>query len=456
MQRIDDRAYWLVFEAIEAGVVILDPDGRVLAANGAAADLLGRPREELPALAWPDLTDPRDPRATDLVAKLWRTGRAAAEISLRRGDGGPLEIRARGAVDPGSGTTAVVFLDPLLALGFEARLERSRAILENAADAIVGQSPQGIIVDWNPAAERLYGHSAEEALGRPVGLIVPADRREELASAVEKVERSELVPPFETIRLHRDGRRIDVEVSLSAIPGDGGETAGVASIARPVREPKWVKETLRENQAIRGRLEGVVVAAREVAHRLNNDLTLAVGAFDLLAADDDFPPSLRPLAQKAQGGLEAAITAIRQFQQASRVEKGERSGDAESGSGPSVDSRMRRLLILEDERSIREAIESVLADEGYDVRGAANGEDALALLDNFQPDMILLDMRMPVMDGWQFAAAYRERPGPHAPIIAVTAATSARERAAQIDADGFLAKPFDIPSLLATINRVVG
>src|SRR5919199_497806 len=90
----------------------------------------------------------------------------------------------------------------------------------------------------------------------------------------------------------------------------------------------------------------------------------------------------------------------------------------------------KRVLVVEDDESIRECVQVVLEDEGYDVIEASDGAAALALLDTVWPDVILLDMLMPGMDGWAFAVAYRQRPGPHAPIVVITAA-----RADQIDAE---------------------
>jgi CheY-like chemotaxis protein len=69
------------------------------------------------------------------------------------------------------------------------------------------------------------------------------------------------------------------------------------------------------------------------------------------------------------------------------------------------------------------------------------------------PAVILLDMKMPVMDGWAFASAYRQQSGPHAPIIVMTAAHDSRQRASEIAADGFIPKPFDLDDLLALIRR---
>src|SRR5947209_4880532 len=85
----------------------------------------------------------------------------------------------------------------------------------------------------------------------------------------------------------------------------------------------------------------------------------------------------------------------------------------------------KRILIADDDESIRETVEMGLSDEGYEVRTARDGRTALSLAREWRPDVILLDMKMPVMDGWAFAAAYRHTPEPRASIIVVTAAQDA-------------------------------
>lgn len=111
------------------------------------------------------------------------------------------------------------------------------------------------------------------------------------------------------------------------------------------------------------------------------------------------------------------------------------------------------ILLVDDDDTILNSVEGLLTDEGYSVIVAANGRQALARISEQRPSLILLDMKMPVMDGWAFTAAYRELPGPHAPIIVMTAAHNSGMRAAEIAADDFIAKPFDINHLLALVRR---
>ncbi len=97
----------------------------------------------------------------------------------------------------------------------------------------------------------------------------------------------------------------------------------------------------------------------------------------------------------------------------------------------------------------------ILDDEGYSITTASNGAEALEAIERTRPSLVLLDMRMPVLDGWSVARTLQER-GINLPIVVMTAAPDARQRAAEIDADGYLAKPFDVPDLLAAVESLSG
>ena len=114
------------------------------------------------------------------------------------------------------------------------------------------------------------------------------------------------------------------------------------------------------------------------------------------------------------------------------------------------------MLVVDDDPDIRELLFTALEDEGFEVVPAGNGQEALAIIKTFRPDVIVLDLMMPVMDGWTFAHAYHERPGPHAPIVVLTAARDAEARAVQIRADGYLGKPFDMDDLLRLVAHHTG
>ncbi|HET9494103.1 MAG TPA: response regulator [Chloroflexia bacterium] len=113
------------------------------------------------------------------------------------------------------------------------------------------------------------------------------------------------------------------------------------------------------------------------------------------------------------------------------------------------------ILVVEDDADIRETIAAILEMEGYDVELASNGEEAVSAIDHRQPSLVLLDMRMPVLDGWGFAKVMRER-GVQVPIIVMTAAQDAGRWAREIGAQGYIAKPFDLGDLLSQVARYAG
>ena len=122
-------------------------------------------------------------------------------------------------------------------------------------------------------------------------------------------------------------------------------------------------------------------------------------------------------------------------------------------TSPRRESMAGRILIIEDEEIIQTLIEEALSDEGYDVVVAEHGAAALALLEKWTPDVILLDMWMRVMQGWQFVQAYRQASGNRAPIIVMSAVVDAGDHPVEIEADRFLAKPLDLDELLDLIGQ---
>lgn len=115
-------------------------------------------------------------------------------------------------------------------------------------------------------------------------------------------------------------------------------------------------------------------------------------------------------------------------------------------------NRSAPVLVVDDDPAILSAVADVLRLEGYRVETAANGQQALTLLEDTSPALVLLDMRMPVLDGWAFARAARER-GHEPTTIVMTAAQDAKSWAGEIGATGFLAKPFQIDELIAVVEE---
>jgi DNA-binding response OmpR family regulator len=114
-----------------------------------------------------------------------------------------------------------------------------------------------------------------------------------------------------------------------------------------------------------------------------------------------------------------------------------------------------RVLVVEDDADLLELLSMLLSDHGFAVDTAHQGLEALERVGAKMPDVILLDMHMPVMDGWQFAREFRGRYDGQAPIVVLTAAEDSKRRAAEIHADAWLGKPFNLDDVVAMIPRVV-
>jgi PAS domain S-box-containing protein len=130
----------------------------------------------------------------------------------------------------------------------EARLRLS-GIVESSDDAIIGKTLDGIITSWNSGAERIYGYSANEAVGQPISMLVPPDRPEEIPTILERIRRGEKVDHYETVRVAKGGRRLDISLTVSPIRGPAGDIVGASAIARDITERKRTEQQLREKDA---------------------------------------------------------------------------------------------------------------------------------------------------------------------------------------------------------------
>ena len=115
--------------------------------------------------------------------------------------------------------------------------------LSNSSDdAILSKDLDGQILSWNRGAERLFGFTAEEAVGRPVTIVIPLDRRDEEPKILEKIHRGERIEHFETVRQRKDGSFVDISLTISPIRNSDGKIVGASKIARDITELKKARE----------------------------------------------------------------------------------------------------------------------------------------------------------------------------------------------------------------------
>jgi DNA-binding response OmpR family regulator len=115
-----------------------------------------------------------------------------------------------------------------------------------------------------------------------------------------------------------------------------------------------------------------------------------------------------------------------------------------------------RLLVVDDDRGILAFIREALADEGYEVQTVSSGEDAMRAVHRKRPDLILLDINLPGVDGWDVLSRLRDAAGPQVPVVVMTAGYNAQEQALATGAQGYLGKPFDLDDLMNAVEAHAG
>jgi PAS domain S-box-containing protein len=156
---------------------------------------------------------------------------------------------------------------------------RLAAIVASSDDAIVSKSLDGVISTWNAGAERLFGYTAEEAIGQPITMLIPSDRQHEEPEILARIRNGERVDHFETVRQHKDGTLIDISVTISPIRHRDGRIIGASKIARDIGE----RRRLQERQTL---------VLREMNHRVKNLFAVASGVVALSANSAHSPKEL--------------------------------------------------------------------------------------------------------------------------------------------------------------------
>jgi PAS domain S-box-containing protein len=133
------------------------------------------------------------------------------------------------------------------------------AIVDSSDDAIIGKTLDGTIISWNKGAERIYGYTAEEVIGRPISVLIPPDRPDELPSILARLARGERIEHYRTKRARKSGQVIDVSVTISPVQDETGKIIGASAIARDVTAQEEMT-----NEALRIREQFISVAAHEL------------------------------------------------------------------------------------------------------------------------------------------------------------------------------------------------
>ena len=263
----------LAFAAGELGDWSWDARTDVLTLGRRAAEVFGVPLSA--PITWSQLRDrlppPESARDRTCVEKAL-ADRADYRIELRfdhpSGQARSVALRGRGIyAEDGApvGMTGVV-QDITERIQAEEVRDRLSALVSSSEDAIISKTLDGIITTWNGAAERMFGYTAEEMIGKPVALLIPPHQRDEEPMILQRLRRGEGIEHYETVRMRKDGTLLDVSLSVSPIVTPTGTIVGASKIARDITLQRQTEEALREETRM---LELLNVTGQSIAAQLD-------------------------------------------------------------------------------------------------------------------------------------------------------------------------------------------
>lgn len=285
--RASEERYRTLFERVPVGVYRTKPDGQIIDANPALVEMLGYPdRASLLSVNARDIFIRPQDRQEEMDLLDQKRQPVSIELQLRRFDGTSIWVRD---------TVRSVYAEDGQVMFYDGSLEditeHLRAnethnllasIVKSSDDAIIAETLEGIIVSWNSGAEKIFGYQAEEVIGHSLSILQPDDRRGELESILERIKHGDHLYHFETVRIRKDGKRIDVSLTISPLIDATGKISGVSKIARDISEHKRLEQsTLRME-----RLSAMGKVTASLAHEVKNPLQSIQSNLDLLI---DFP-----------------------------------------------------------------------------------------------------------------------------------------------------------------------
>src|SRR5882672_19787 len=247
-----DEHFRKVLDDLPAAIYVTDAKGRITYFNDAAATLWGcRPelgRSEWCGswkLYWPDGTPlPHGECPMALALKEKRPIRGMEAVA-ERPDGTrvpfipyPTPLFSRTGKLLGAVNMLVDITDRKLAETFAQRIA---SIVESSDEAIISKDLTGKILSWNDGASRLFGYTAQEAIGKPVTILIPPDRLDEETGIIKRIQRGERVDRYETVRRRKDGSLVDISLTVSPVKDAAGKVLGASKIAHDISEKKQAK-----------------------------------------------------------------------------------------------------------------------------------------------------------------------------------------------------------------------
>ena len=363
-----------ILDAAKDAFISVDESGRIREWNRQAERTFGWARAE--AIGRPvveTILGDRRVTARENLARMFREGETAiprtpVETVLARRDGEPFdaEVLMWLVESDGGPTINSLVRDITERRQAEAAHSQLAAIVESSQDAILSKTLDGVIVSWNAGAERLYGYAADEAVGRPLSMLVPEDRSDEILEGLERA-RGERVEPHETVRIRKDGTPVHVSLTVSPMRDATGAIVGVSTIARDITDRKRLDEELQaaHAQAVEAsRLKSEFLA--NMSHEIRTPMNGIIGMTELLLGSD-LREEQRRYGETIQRSAESLLAVINDVLDFSKIEAG----------------RMDLEVIDFDLRSVVEESMELLAERAH-----AKGLELAALIEADVPNAV--------------------------------------------------------------------
>jgi PAS domain S-box-containing protein len=280
--RDSERKWREVFEHNPAMYFMVDAAGIIMAVNSFGASHLGYTVSELAGRPMLSLVlgDDRDLVQRDLAACLQTLGQSKQwEVRKLRRDGTELRIRENAKATQWSGGAPIILVmgeDVSESYRNDIELARLAAIVSSSDDAIISKTLDGTVTSWNAGATNIFGYEASEMIGQSITRIIPTELHEEERQILTRLQRGERLQHFETIRVAKDGRRVDISLTVSPLLDKSGKVVGASKVARDITATRRAEAELQQTQAELVRVARVMTLGEltaAIAHEVNQPLT---------------------------------------------------------------------------------------------------------------------------------------------------------------------------------------